>query len=91
VDEAPFPERLLRLLASPGVTRPLLVDVGVVGERRRGGRLHGRRCHEPGVLADLSQVADEGGVAGEETGSQPGHVRPLRQGMDGEHAVVAGA
>jgi hypothetical protein len=91
VDEAPLPEDLLRLLPAPRVARPLLVDVDVVGERRSRGRLHGRGRHEPGVLADLPQVADEGGVAGHEAGPQARHVRSLRQGMDGEHAVVARA
>ena len=73
--------------APVGVPRPLLIDVGVVAERGGRGGLDRAGDHQAGVLANLAEIGDEVGVAGDEPGPESGHVRPFRQGVHGEDAV----
>ena len=71
------------------VAPPLLDHVGVVVEGGHRPGLDRAGDHETGVAADVGQIADQVGVAGEEAGPHPGQVGPLGQRVDGHHAVHA--
>ena len=64
----------------PFLVAPALCgNVHVVAERRGGGSLNRAGHHQAGVLAHLAQVPHQIGIAGHESGPEPGHVRPFRQ------------
>ncbi len=66
-------------LESSVIPLGLFGDVGLVGERSDSGGLDRTGRHEPGVFADLAEVVDQVGVAGEEAGPGTGEIRALRQ------------
>ena len=74
--------------AAPPVAFALLGDMLVVIQRGDHGRLNGAGHHQAGVFAHLQQPGHHVRVARHETGPVAGHVRPLRQGMDGEQPLV---
>ena len=72
--------------AAGGVRRVLLLDVGVVLERGDHRALLGPGHLEAEVLADGEQLADQGGVAGDERAAVAREVGALGQRVDGEDA-----
>ena len=81
-------DRRPQLFASHPVPLPLLDLVGIVGQGRGHGRLHGQRHHQPGVLAHLEQFGHERRVTGHEPGPVRGEIRCLGQRMQGQESGV---
>ena len=73
------------------VDRPLGGDMLLVVERGDRGGLHGPGDHQPTVLADLPEVVHDLDVARVEAGTAAGQVRPLRQAVEHDAAVVVRA
>src|SRR5205823_14174733 len=90
VDEVARRERTQRDGTATAVARLLVAYVLVVAERGRRGGLYRCRGHQAAVLADLAEVGDQLAVAGDEPGTEAGHVRALRQRVDRQHAVDPG-
>ncbi len=66
---------------------PLELDVRLVPERGDRAGLHRAGDHQTGVPSHVEQVADQIGVAGEETRPDAREVRPLGEGVHRDHPV----